>query len=103
MEMKIDVEVIDHRRIGKKHDGKIRPIQVDVKDEKTKWYVISKGKLLRATAEFSRVYISPDLTESERKVELELREKLKKVREDEKNGEGRLWIIRKGKIVLKEN
>jgi hypothetical protein len=55
---------------------------------------------LRESDQFARVYISPDLTEKERKQELELKANLKKAREEsEKNGDGRGWMIKKGKVV----
>ena len=49
------------------------------------------------------IYISPDLTVQERKYALELRNELKKKREESKiNKDGRGWIIKKGGLVEKQ-
>jgi hypothetical protein len=62
--------------------------------------VISRGKMLRGVNEFDGIFISPDLTNNERKMEQELKKNLKQCRVDsEKNGDGRKWTIKKGKIL----
>ena len=55
---------------------------VKVKNERKKWYVISKGKLLKQGSDWEGVFIAPDLTQNERKNELKLRSDLKKCREE---------------------
>ena len=97
-----DDVVLSTDRLGKKKASGVRPLLVKVKDERTKWYVISKGKLLKQGSDWEGVFIAPDLTQNERKNELKLRSDLKKCREESsKNGDGRMWTIKKGRIVEK--
>ena len=75
---------------------------MELKDEKSKWYIISKGKILRENEKYNGVFIAPDLTENERKVELNLKKDLSNLRDESaKNEVGRSWTIKKGKIIEK--
>jgi hypothetical protein len=68
-----------------------------------KWNIIGRAKLLRESKKGEGIYISPDLTVQERKDALELRNELKKKREEsQKNEDGRGWIIKKGRVVEKK-
>jgi len=89
-------------RLGKKKENSIRPLLVTAKDERTKWHIISKGKMLKESEEYKKVYISPDLTQNERKNEAILKMTLKTRREESaKNDDGRSWTIKKGKVIEK--
>ena len=96
-----DVTVVT--RIGKKKitGSNVRPLLVKVKDERTKWFIISKGNTLKQSKDWESVYVAPDLTQNERKQELKLQEDLKKNRDSPLNGDGRQWTIKKGQVVEK--
>ena len=66
-QIKIKEEEIKLIRLGKKKADQKRPLLITVRDEKTKWHVISRGKMLRGVNEFDGIFISPDLTNNERK------------------------------------
>ena len=104
-QLKLDEKVfegMEFKRLGKKKSNAVRPILITVKNEKTKWFIISKGKLLRENKEYEKVFITPDLTQQERQLELELKKDLANRREEsKKNEDGRMWTIKKGKIVPK--
>ena len=71
-----------------------------MEDEKKKWKVIGKAKRLKEAAEWEGVYVSPDMSEEERKERLQITKELKAKREEtSKNGDNRVWTIRKGKVV----
>ena len=84
-------------RLGKKEQGKTRPILVKMQNTKEKWNVISNSKKLRNEQSTSKkfIYIMPDLTDKERENDKKLVEELKTRRN---NGETNIKISR-GKIV----
>jgi hypothetical protein len=101
--MKTKEEILSITRLGKKKEGSCRPVLVEVQNEKVKWNIIGRAKLLRESKKGEGIYISPDLTVQERKDALELRNELKKKREEsQKNEDGRGWIIKKGRVVEKK-
>jgi hypothetical protein len=101
--LKINEEVVAVNRLGKKNGNIKRPLLVTVHEEKKKWHIISKSKDLRGSATWEGVFISPDLTVAERKAETELRKSLKEKRDQSsKNGDGREWMIRKGKLIERD-
>ena len=65
----------------------IRTIQVEVQNEKVKWNIIGRAKLLHESKKGGGIYISCDLTVQERKDALELRNELKR-EESKKNKDG---------------
>ena len=106
-ELKIEIEheelVIDARRLGGKaketEPGKKpnpRPLKIVFKDMAKKREVLSAAKNLRKSANpiANKLFINPDLTEAQRKLDKELREKMWQRRS---NGEN--VIIRRGEIV----
>ena len=50
---------------------------VEVQNEKVKWHIVGRAKLLQESKKSEGIYISPDLTVQERKDALELRNELK--------------------------
>jgi hypothetical protein len=98
--LNIQGDLLSAVRIGKRKEGVSRPLILTVKDTKKKWHIISRAKGLREQANWEGVFISPDLTLAERKDDLAIRNLLKEKRdESSKKGDGRLWIIRKRKIM----
>ena len=101
--MKTKEEILSITRLGRKKEGSCRPVLVEVQNEKMKWNIIGRAKLLRESKKGEGIYISPDLTVQERKDALELRNELKNKREEsKKNEDGRGWIIKKGRVVEKQ-
>ena len=99
-------DVIAVTRIGKKNNAgaSVRPLLVKVKDERTKWFIISKGNMLKQSKDWEGIYMAPDLTQNERKQEKKLKEDLKKRRDESSlNRDGRQWTIKKGQIVEKQS
>ena len=88
----------DARRLGmKKADKKARPLRICFDDIEVKRDVLNSAKQLRKskTPVCKNLYINPDLTEKQRKIEAELRTEMWKRREKGENA-----IIKKGKIVI---
>ena len=81
--------------MGKKQEGKHRPLLVKLSNEEDRRNIILKAKNLRKTTEYRKVYIGKDMTMEERAVDKRLREELWKTRQRE---EGKLQI-RRGRIV----
>ena len=101
--MKTKEEILSITRLGRKKEGSCRPVLVEVQNEKMKWNIIGRAKLLRESKKGEGIYITPDLTVQERKDALELRNELKNKREEsKKNEDGRGWIIKKGRVVEKQ-
>ena len=87
-------------RLGRLKE-KVRPIRICLDSENSKQLVLSAAKKLRNSPEESakRIYIDPDLTQTERKRNFELRQELRKRRNE---GEENI-VIYAGKIVKKSN
>ena len=101
--MKTKEEILSITRLGKKKEGSCRPVLVEVQNEKVKWNIVGRAKLLQESKKGEGIYISPDLTVQGRKDALELRNELKNKREESKKNEnGRGWIIKKGQVVEKQ-
>ena len=49
-------------RQGKKNEGSCRPVLVEVQNEKMKWNIIGRAKLLDESRKGEGICISPDLT-----------------------------------------
>lgn len=82
-------------RMGKKVEGKNRPLLVKLEKEEERWEILKIAKRLRTTKGFERVYLAKDLTREERIKDRNLRDEL---HEKRVNWEGR-FIIRRGKVV----
>lgn len=59
----LDVKITKVLQLGKKLDDKIRPLLIGLDSEDT---ILSNSPHLRSIEEFSDVFISPDLTNTER-------------------------------------
>ena len=82
--MKTKEEILSITRLGRKKEGSCRPVLVEVQNEKMKWNIIGRAKLLQESKKGEDIYISPDQTVQERKDALELRNELKNKREESK-------------------
>ena len=84
-------------RIGKPVEGKIRPVKVKVKSMDSKIEILKRAKDLK-NSKFSRVFIANDLTRKQQQFDKDLRDRVKKYRE-EGIASAR---IKSGKIVKNE-
>src|SRR6266568_5023925 len=69
-------------RIGKFVERKLRPIKVKVKSLESKSEILKRAKQLKENNSFKKVFISPDLTRKQQIVDKDLRDQVKKFRED---------------------
>ena len=90
-------------RVGKLTPGKNRLLRICFPDESIRKQVLSKSKALKSldenetdAARWKKVYIKPDLTKAQQTKDKQLRDELKKSREERPNDD---LIIRNGKIV----
>ena len=96
----IATSVSNATRLGKKGD-KSRLLRVTVSSERDKAMILRNSIKVRSIngEEFlKKLYITPDLTPTEREQNKVLRTKLK-----EMNQQGRKYRIKNGRIVLREN
>ena len=97
--MQTKEEILLITRLGRKKEVSCKPILVEVQNEKVKWNIVGRAKLLRESKKGEGIYISLDLIVQERKDALEVRNKLKKREESKKtrmvevgsSREGGLW------------
>ena len=94
-EFHLRVSVSNSSRVGRALPGKHRLLIVTLDNEETKWDIIRLAPQLRNSELWPRVYLSPDLTKSEREEGKKLRDELKRRRD---GGETNL-TIRNRKIV----
>ena len=94
-EFHLRVSVSNSFRVGRALPGKHRLLIVTLDNEETKWDIIRLAPQLRNSELWPRVYLSPDLTKSEREEGKKLRDELKRRRD---GGETNL-TIRNCKIV----
>ena len=91
-----DAKIKDILRLGPLKESKWpRPIKITFENMKTKREMLAKSKLLNR-GKYKNVYINPDLTPNQRKHDQDLRNELKKRRDD---GEKNLYI-KQGKILV---
>ena len=83
---------------GIRLDGKSRLLRVTFLDMNTKREVLGKAKLLKG-GKYNGIYINPDLTPEQRKVDADLRKTLKDRKE---NGETEIFI-RRGRIETRKD
>ena len=88
--------IVDSRRLGKKTDDRPRPLKLVFNNMEAKRFVLVNAKNLRNSTDpiGKKLFVNPDLTPSQRKIQHELREEMWKQRENGKNA-----IISKGKII----
>ncbi|KAK3887867.1 hypothetical protein Pcinc_008017 [Petrolisthes cinctipes] len=90
-----DAEIEQIFRLGRREEGKTRPLTVKLSKVGAKWDLIKKAKYLKEEEDhrLKRIGITPDLTRKEREENTKLREKLQ-----ERRRQGGKWIIKKRKI-----
>ena len=98
-EFKMRVRVSKCHRAGKPSPGKDRLLIVSLDDEATKWDILKQAPLLRASEEYPRVFINPDLSLREREEAKKLRDEMKHRQEQ---GETHL-MIKHGRIVPRQH
>ena len=96
-----EIGVTEPVRIGKPEAGKRRLLRVKINSEEAKQEIVRQAYILNRDVKNpkDRIYINPDFTPTERKQQKELRDELRRRREE---GE-RDIVIRNGKIVKKQN
>ena len=90
-----DFQVQSIVRLGKRMEDKHRLIKVTVESVKTKREILSKTKKLKNDVKWSRTFVTPDLTPTERNRSKLLREELKRRKAAGEEG----LVIRRGLIV----
>jgi len=95
LHMDYDRHISSVMRIGKLDENKPRPIRIVIKSMDGKKEILSRAKDLKNVEDFKRMFISPDLTRKQQKVDKELRTELKKFREQGETAAK----IKYGKIV----
>ena len=90
-----ELEIQSIVRLGKKMQDKNRLMKVTVGSVKTKREILSNTKKLKNAENWSRVFITPDLTPKERDRSRTLREELKRRKDEGEEG----LVIRRGLIV----
>ena len=98
-----DVKVIKAKRIPEKRTegGKPRIIVAELREKEQKFTVLKSSKKLRDTQNpmWKNVYVNPDMTKQQRHKDFQLRQELKRRREEGEND----LIIRNGVIIQKES
>lgn len=89
------VRVENTFRVGRRQEGKIRPLTVRLGDSEMKWKVVGKAKELKQYREYHRIGLVPDRTRRER----ETRERLRKEVLRKEREEGGRWTIRWGRVI----
>ena len=94
-----NIQVTKTVRLGKKSDGKNRPLLVGLEDPSHKAEILSRAPSLRHHAQYKKTYIAPDLTKFQREKNKKLVDELK---HRKANGENNL-IILNGTIVPRKS
>ena len=84
------------QRLGKFSAGQTRPLKLTLRSKEVQSGILGKKTRLRQSDEFSRVYISPDLTAEERVARGIL---VKKLKEEKERNPGKLLRIKAGEVV----
>ena len=99
-----DGRILSAERIGPVKENELRrgesmycrPVRITCPDTMTKWKILKKSKSLRNSKKgYNQIFIDLDLTKSQRIKEKELRDELRRRRDDGERNIG----IKKGKIV----
>ena len=56
-------------RIGKRANGKVRPVCIKTKSEESKVEILQRAKQLKDHVAFKKVFITPDLTRKQQEVD----------------------------------
>lgn len=87
-------------RIGRTiNEQKIRPLKMVLKSVDSRKEILARAKILKESEEFTKVFITPDLTRRQQEKDKILRQQLKKIREE---GEPTAKI-KNGKVVKNLN
>ena len=73
----LDVKILKAFRLGKKVPNKCRPLLVQFENENAKAKILGKSYLLKSREPYSNVYVSVDMTKSERSKHKQLVDELK--------------------------
>ena len=89
-------ELVQTVRLGTKNNdpSKPRPLLVKLGSEKEKWAVIGKTIRLRQSKKYGIIYINKDMTKDELEYEKQLRQELKRKRDNGEKG----WKIKKERL-----
>ena len=91
--------IMDMRRLGKKSEGKIRPLYVKLERSEQKWDIVRNAKnLSKAPIPMRKIGIVPDLTLKQRGKDRELRDRLKEKRDRGERG----WFISRGELKKRD-
>ena len=94
-DLSTDVDFVETTRIGRPGNDRARLLRVRFEKVDDKFRILRSCKELRKLEEYKNVFINPDRTPLEQKIDKHLRDELKERRE---NGEADL-VVYKGKIV----
>ena len=89
--------IVECSRLGRVHDGNIRPVKVMLESVNTAREVLRNSKLLRNVDGCRGIFICPDRTVEERRTQKELINQLRQKRLENPNDR---YHIRSGQIVL---
>ncbi len=89
-----EAKIVGVRRLGRKVNGRNRPLQVIFDDANIPNQVLRKSKELKGIEELADVYVNRDLTRKQREKEYKLRQELRQRRAD--GEQVRLWH---GKVI----
>ena len=92
-----NINIAKTTRLGRINPDKPRSLLVNLSDSSSCRYLLQNSKMLRGNPEYSKVYISPDLSPKEQEANKKLHIELRQHRQA---GETNL-VIKKGKIVTK--
>ena len=96
---KSDIQPAYIRRLKSKKDDGTGPIIVEFKEIHERNEVLRSTKILRTTEGYKEIFINPDLTESERLMDLELRKKRKELNDQLKSDSPFRYGIRGNELV----
>lgn len=83
-------------RLGRKIDGKVRPVLVKFKEENEVKRILQAKSQLRNITTFKKVYVDRDLSFTEREINKKLRNELYTKRNSDENAK---YIISRGRVV----
>lgn len=89
----------ESERFGSFVRNKNRPVRLVTKTLDGRREILSRGKCLKDTEDYKNVFITPDLTRKQQKVDRDLRQKVKQFREEDDGSDPGKIIIQKGKVV----
>ena len=87
-------------RLGKKREDNRRLLRVTLNSEDDKHELMRHSKLLRHKPEFQNVFVKPDLTPLQRKVDFELRKDLRSMKSAQPEKD---FVVFKGKIMERKD